>query len=345
MPRALFDRLAREVDVYKVLRRAKLTRSRFRTEKPHATPAEFFALWQAVEQIGAPTDLGLRLGVETLEDYQDVSTIAFMHSANVGEGLRMLARYKRLACPERVCLEAEDAEVHLRFEWPMVDTAAPTLVTDLLFAFVLRLVQRATARPVRPRRVELCRHSENEPVLRRHFRCELRFNAEHDVMIFDKVTLGLPIVNRNDQLLSLLQPGLELAIARARHGDTFIDDLRSVLSEAMCGARPAITNVARSLGMSARTMQRRLGSLGTSYQDVLDEVRNRSAQRLLAKTDLAVGEIAFLLGFEEVNSFIRAFQGWEKATPAGWRAKANATRIGRRRQPRRANAAPRRALE
>jgi transcriptional regulator GlxA family with amidase domain len=99
----------------------------------------------------------------------------------------------------------------------------------------------------------------------------------------------------------------------------------------MYGARPAIAEIAKSLGMSARTMQRRLGELGTKYQDVLDDVRRRSARRLLANTDLAMGEIAFVLGFEEVNSFMRAFHAWERTTPAKWRATA---RDGSQRQRR-----------
>ena len=68
-------------------------------------------------------------------------------------------------------------------------------------------------------------------------------------------------------------------------------------------------------------MQRRLGELGTTYQDVLDEVRRHSARRLLANTDLEMGEISFLLGFEEVNSFMRAFQEWEGLRPPQWREK------------------------
>jgi AraC-like DNA-binding protein len=71
--------------------------------------------------------------------------------------------------------------------------------------------------------------------------------------------------------------------------------------------------------MSSRTLQRRLGELGTSYQALLDEVRRDASRRLLAGTDLDAGEIAFLLGFEELNSFSRAFYAWEGATPLRWR--------------------------
>lgn len=199
-------------------------------------------------------------------------------------------------------------------------------MTDLLFAFILALAQRGTTKPIRPRRIELTRRRANEGMLRRHFGCELRFDAPHDVMVFDEAALALPMVNRNAQLLSVLLPGLELAVAQDHHRETLVDDVRVALSEVMCGARPAMARVAKSLGMSARTMQRRLGELGTTYQEVLDDVRRRSARRLLASTDLGMGEIAFLLGFEEVNSFMRAFHGWEGTTPAKWRAKAGVRR-------------------
>ena len=104
---------------------------------------------------------------------------------------------------------------------------------------------------------------------------------------------------------------------------TLADDVREALSGTISGDRPAIVKVARSLGMSVRTLQRRLGDLGTTYQELLDNVRYRSARRLLTNTDLGIIDIAFLLGFEEVNSFVRAFHVWEGTTPARWRARGD----------------------
>jgi transcriptional regulator GlxA family with amidase domain len=134
-------------------------------------------------------------------------------------------------------------------------------------------------------------------MLRRHFRCELRFDAPHDLMVFDEVA-------QDDRVRTLA------------------DEVRAALRETICGGRPAVAKVAKSLGMSARTMQRRLGELGTTYQDVLEDVRRRSARRLLADTDLDMGEVAFLVGFEEVSSFVRAFHVWEGTAPAKWRERA-----------------------
>jgi len=143
-------------------------------------------------------------------------------------------------------------------------------------------------------------------------------------MVFDAATLALPIVNRNAQLLAVLLPGLELAVLQDDQARTLADDVCTALSATMCGDRPAIAKIAKSLGLSPRTMQRRLGELGTTYQDMLDDVRWTSARRLLANTDLEMGEIAFLIGFEEVNSFMRAFHAWEGVRPPQWRAKHDA---------------------
>lgn len=326
IPRALLDRLAAVVDISAVLRRANIPRSRFGAARPQATTAEFFAFWQAVEQCGADAEVGLRIGAEILSEYNDVATLVALHSASLGDGLEKFARYKRLVCPEKVWMDIGDGEVRLRFGWPLTEQAPPILVTDLLFAFIVSLVQRGTTRPIQPRRIDLTRRRLNETMLRRHFRCELRFDAPHDVLVFDEATLALPMVNRDAQLFSVLLPGLELAVAQDDQERTLVDDARSAIGEAMFGGRPSIAGLARSLGMGPRTLQRRLGELGTSYQVLLADVRRQSARQLLTNTDYAISEIAFLLGFEEVNSFMRAFHAWEGSTPAKWRATAARSR-------------------
>ena len=85
------------------------------------------------------------------------------------------------------------------------------------------------------------------------------------------------MVHRNAQLLGVLLPGLELALPLDDPARTRANDVREALGEMISGDRPAIAKVARSLGMSERTLQRRLSEPGTTYQDLLDNVRHRSA--------------------------------------------------------------------
>jgi AraC-like DNA-binding protein len=104
---------------------------------------------------------------------------------------------------------------------------------------------------------------------------------------------------------------------------TVADDVRTILGRRMHGERPTVEKIADEMRMSPRTLQRRLEAAGTTYQELLDEVRRQSARRLLANTNLDAGEVAFLLGFEELNSFTRAFHGWEGTTPTRWRESDN----------------------
>jgi AraC-like DNA-binding protein len=321
IPLDLFDRLkGAGLDVDAILHRARLPRSRFSVPKPQGTTAEFFALWRAVEEVsGGDPGLGLRIGAAALPDDENVVSLAAMHSRTLGEGLQRLARYKRLVCPERISIEVKGGEARLRFMWLLATEPPPAMLTDVIFAGVTNLAQRGTMTPLRPRRLELNRRHANEAMLKKHFCCELRFDAPHDLLVFDEVALALPMAHRNAQLHAMLVPGLELAVRQADDVRTVADDVRVAVSETIVGDRPAIGTIAKSLGMSPRTMQRRLGELDTTYQQVLDDVRRRTAQRLLAETDLGIGEVAFLLGFEEVNSFTRAFHAWEGVTPAKWR--------------------------
>ena len=80
--------------------------------------------------------------------------------------------------------------------------------------------------------------------------------------------------------------------------------------------------VCRKLGVSTRTLQRRLRDEGSSFQKTLDEVRQSLAQHYLQQSAMTGAEISFLLGFEDPSSFVRAFQGWTGVTPQSVRAAA-----------------------
>jgi AraC-like DNA-binding protein len=323
LPATLLERFARVgVDIDALLRRAGIPRSRFAVAKPQGTTAEYFALWRAAGESARGPDLGLRAGSNTLSHHQSVATLAALHSPTLGEGLIKLARYKRLVCPEDVRIDVRRGEARLRFEWLLADTDPPPMLIDCIFASIGELTERGTGKPIRPRRIELTRPRNHEAMLRKHFGCDIKFDAPFDVLVFDEAALALPLVTHNAQVLALIVPGLEAALEDTGSGRTLADDVRAALKQTICGERPAVEKVAKSLGMSPRTLQRRLGELGTTYQKLLDEVRHRSARRLLANTDLAAAEVAFLLGFEELNSFTRAFHSWEGTTPTKWRATA-----------------------
>lgn len=322
MPSALIDRLvAIGVDVSALLRLSGLVPSRFAASRARLTTAEFFAFWRAMESAGGTRARILRLGAEALPHQLDVASMAALHSPTLEDALAKFARYKRLVCAEAVDVTRAKGEARIRFHWLYAEphVPLPLLLVDVTFATILALGRAGLGQSLTPRRIELARRRSDEPLLTRHFGCPIRFDAPLNLIVFDESALARPFATHNADLLALIVPGLEAALAASLTARSVADDVKTTLQRRMCGERPSVDKVAAEMHLSPRTLQRRLGELGTSYQALLDDVRRETARRLLGATNLDAGEVAFLLGFEELNSFTRAFAGWEGVTPSRWR--------------------------
>jgi AraC-like DNA-binding protein len=307
------------VDVDRVLRHAGIAPSRFQGTRAKLSVHEFFAFWRSLETVGGSRDLGLRIGTRAEAHQLDVASLAAIHSDNLGDALSKFARYKRLVCGEQVSVETSSGEARVRFHWVHVDDVLPMMLVDTTFASLVTLAAHGIGAPVTPIRVELARRRADEPMLHRAFRCPIEFDAPLDQLVLDAPLLARPFVTRNADVVAMLVPSLESALAEITTSGSIADDVRAALGRHMAGERPSVEKVAHAMRLSPRTLQRRLGELGTSYQTLLDDVRRDASRRLLANTDLDASEIAFLLGFEELNSFSRAFHGWEGVTPHRWR--------------------------
>jgi AraC-like DNA-binding protein len=108
-----------------------------------------------------------------------------------------------------------------------------------------------------------------------------------------------------EQLLAALAPAADMLTARVRRQ----------LAEGMANGPMTLTQVARRLHLSERSLQRRLEAEGTRFAQLVDEVRRELALRYIADERLALGEVAYLLGFAEPSPFHRAFKRWTGTTP------------------------------
>src|SRR5216683_1354283 len=184
MRSVVLDRLAAlGVDVPHVLVRAGVPSSRFQPSKAGLSTREFFAFWRAVGQLAGAPDVGLRLGSEVQPHHLDVASLAVLHSPNLGEALTKFARYKRLCLPEEVRVDVEGGEARIGFHWLRADERLPTMLVDGAFAHVLALAHQGTGKPLTPVRVELERRRSNEAILKRHFGCEISFDAPGDILV------------------------------------------------------------------------------------------------------------------------------------------------------------------
>jgi len=315
----LFNRLAAlGVDVRKALRQAGIEGSRVQGPKPSVSVSEYLAFWRTAEALGPP-DLGVRFGAEPQSHQLDVASIAALHSRDLGEALRNLERYKGIHCTPGVWTETANGVMRVGLCWELSQGQIPSVILDATFAWFLALLRRGTGETIIPVRLELARPPAHAAILVRHFGCPVRFHAPVDVLVLDGSVLSRPFVTHNPDLLEVMFPGLESEFRERTGSGSLADDVRTLLSRAMNGERPSIAGIAAKLGVTPRSLQRRLAELGTSYQALLAEVRHAAARRLLLEAALAPAEVGFLLGYEELTSFVRAFHGWEGVTPDQWR--------------------------
>jgi len=108
---------------------------------------------------------------------------------------------------------------------------------------------------------------------------------------------------------------VEHSTLSARRRDGFERGITAILREMMNGTIPTLASLSARAGMSQRTLQRRLSEANTSFQSLLRQVLQETAEDLLARGNLSQGEIAFLLGYSEVSAFSRAYRGWTGHPP------------------------------
>jgi AraC-like DNA-binding protein len=110
------------------------------------------------------------------------------------------------------------------------------------------------------------------------------------------------------------------------------EQVKDTLRRSLAGKRPTLQNFAHELGMSTRTLQRRLGDTKSSFQDLMEEARRELARHCLKQSTVELNEAAYLLGYEDVNSFFRAFQLWEGTSPGEWRTRHSLPSVAAARQ-------------
>jgi AraC-like DNA-binding protein len=283
------------------------------------TTEELFALWRGIGQVSSNPAIGLDLGTETKPEHFDPIALAALSTGSFGEAMRQMASYKQLSCPEEIIHQTDGDEWSIQFRWLLANDAEPEVLTDLCFAWVLCIARHGTGTRISPLRVELVRPRAYAKTLERHFGCPVVFGAARNAIVFRSSDVDLPFVTRNAELLSMLAPQLDEELKHHKGQETFPERVRAIIQRKLAGQRPRMQDIARELHISSRTLQRHLQDEGSSFQQVLEEARHQLARHYLNNSFLELNETAYLLGYEDANSFVRAFRTWEGVPPAHWR--------------------------
>jgi len=303
-----------------VLRHAGLPLGLFEQGKVQVTTAEMFGLYRAIAEVSRDPAIGLKLGTEERVERYDPIAIAALYTRSFRDALQRMSRYKQLTCPEEIRLREHDGEFLVHFIWLLADQEEPDLLIDTCFAWVVSIGRRGTGLPVNPKRIELRRPEKHRKILEPHFRCPVEFEAKENVLVFSKADIERPFLTHNADLLGIVAPQLEAELAQQLAQQTVREQVKGTLKKLLAGQRPALQDVARELRLSTRTLQRRLTDEDATFQQLMEDARRELAQHYLLHSSLELNETAYLLGYEDANSFFRAFHGWEGTSPGEWRA-------------------------
>jgi AraC-like DNA-binding protein len=243
-------------------------------------------------------------------------------SENLAEGLLNGARFSRIN-NEGVRLQVAIGQTTtVALEYVNVDRLTDKHQAEFWLVTLVRICRKLTDTRLAPLQLKVRHFRDNTPAeLRAFLGCEVEFSADADEVVFPGQFASLPIVSHDRFLNHLLVQYAEEALARrSPEQENFRADIESVLTQLLPNGRVGASEVARKIGMSPRTLSRKLSEQGTTYAQILDGFRAALARRYLAERELPVSEVAWLLGYNELSSFTHAFKRWTGLTPRQFRS-------------------------
>ncbi|MGY4533493.1 AraC-like DNA-binding protein [Pseudomonas sp. TE3786] len=279
-------------------------------------------LWQSLSERLALSEPGLTIGANLSPGPFSVLGYLLQSSATLGEALAAALRYQRLVGEGgELQLQEQGNELHVLYR-PVHPQAAATRTRVLaLMVFWIQLMAPLVTH-YRLLRAEFP-HPQPDDLSPYHkaFGCPLNFGASDYNLVLPLELRAAPLIQANPPLQTLLRQHAEALLARLP-SEGLVARVVTLLGAQLAHGEPDRAELARTLNLSERTLQRRLADEGSSYQQLLSDTRQQLAERYLDDGQLPAAEIALLLGYSEPSVFFRAFRNWTGLTPGEYRLRA-----------------------
>lgn len=316
--RTLAAHLEREgYDAEATLAAAGLDARRIRRKEARIPYFRYAALLDAAAETTGDPCFGLHFAATN--DVRDMGLLAYvgLSSATLGAALRNMQRYIRVFNEGlQVELAMRGETVELRTE--IVDRRVQSERQLLEFSFrnFRRVLEVLAGQPIHPQWVTF-RHSRSEDIaeFERAFGAPVQFGCETAVLAIHRRHMATPLATADHRLLGVLRSYCEEILAERHLDEDLPHDVARQITSLLPSGRATLDIVAAELGMSKRTLSRRLAEHGTSFAACLDSLRKDLALRYLDDSDFPLGHVAYLLGYSEVSAFNHAFRRWTGTNP------------------------------
>jgi AraC-like DNA-binding protein len=268
--------------------------------------------------------LGFRLARSF--DLRDIGLVYYViaSSDQLADALRNAERYSQINNEGvRLRFLMQDGTAAIALDYVNVDRHADRHQIEFWLVTLVRICRQVTNGRLVPSRLKTKHFRNGTPAeFRAFFGVDIEFGANADEICFPRPMALLSVVGRDEHLNELLRRYAEEALARKpRERLTVRSKAEDILPKLLPHGRAMASEVARRLGMSSRTLSRKLAEEGTSFAEILDQLRAALAKRYLHDETLPVSEIAWLLGYREVSSLTHAFKRWTGMTPRRFRSR------------------------
>jgi len=240
---------------------------------------------------------------------------------SVGVALDVLRKYLHLNNRHALLLLGrEDEDAFLGYTVLDGNFSGIQELHDGAMAVALNLMRQLIGPQWRPTEVRLMRRTPRHPeVYDRFFAAPCSFNAKRSELVFPAATLDLPVAGSDAQYLSAAIAAHQAGISFDLTGQDWIELVRRTALGLLLTGNCSRKAVAAALGLSVRTLNRKLEQAGSSFQELADYSRFTASRTLIKDTDMPLGDIARVLGYADPSSFCRAFKRWSGVSPAEWR--------------------------
>ncbi len=259
-------------------------------------------------------------------DLREIGLVYYVMASSdqLADALRNAERYSQINNEGvRLNFRMKDGSAAIALDYVNVDRHADRHQIEFWLVTLVRICRKVTNGRLSLLKVKTRHFRNGMPAeIRAFFGVDIEFGADADEILFPRPVALLSVVGRDERLNELLRHYAEEALVRnPQQRLTVRSKAEDSLSELLPHGRATAAEVARRLGMSPRTLARRLVEEGTSFAETLDELRAALAKRYLQDKTLPISEIAWLLGYREISSLTHAFKRWTGMTPRGFRAR------------------------
>ena len=319
--RALLDALAQQgVSRAEFLNRAGLEPQRVDTPAARVSRAELYRATELALALTNDSALGLRWAENVTDRTFAPLSHVIAHASSLRRGLELLAEFYPLLS-DQVSYQIQETEdlVVLRAPLPVgacqqVQRLTAELTLAGFWAFVRSFHPCASPTVVSFEYAA----PEHRHDYTRWFDGKERFDQSETGIVFDRALLDATSRYRDDEIFEAMQMVAEQRLHRLGAGTPFAARVRNHLAERPTAERTDMQSVARAMGLSERSLRRRLSAEGTSFEALLQEAQGAVAKHLLLLHGRSIQEAAHEMGFSDASTFHRAFKRWTGMTPGAF---------------------------